>query len=623
MSILAGLTSTSTPSSISMTTIAPIPTTSVAMSTTVIPTEPPTYNTSFQVIIEFRNMSWKMELLNKTSPGYITLKDTITQAVENVLRANNLNSSVQVIEFKPGSVLAFLNINTNRPELQVKETLQDQMTNGTIGSLPVSRTLFSGTLFDVVLKVKAKCNDSQPLKGFKQSQNLTSAIQDVLPSNGKATMEKVSCSETQNVTIVTIRVQTKNPTSENPSKELKNLKEDVENGRLGNFSLIPEWQAYIPGEKLFSVSFNLTSPSQDKNKTIEHLNEAIKQLLGRKNYLRYVEVQLKDDNTTVIVKVGMKTAAPEQPNEALKPLKERINNAGKVGNTTVKKSFKAYINPNTVTRKVFEVHFRLNVSCNESNIGQNQDARKAVISYIDPIKSFKTFIEAKLQSLKCVNGHIYPEERFVQALFLVFLTPDAPDTFSQFFQRLYFYKCKKNKGIWDWGVKIVGLTPTTPSAKRYSHLICGTKPKTTTGATSTKPTKEPTSSGTTPIEPNPSLYVKVKLGITWGEFCSKLEHSLKQKIAWNLYDKNGSKVSPDRIIFINVKKNCADPIQKDEKADVWFYVSKAGSNELHKCLTLKAYKVLKMFLENGNTKELGPDFEGKVCICFLQISLGR
>ena len=623
MSILAGLTSTSTPSSISMTTIAPIPTTSVVMSATVIPTEPPTYNTSFQVIIEFRNMSWKMELLNKTSPGYITLKDTITQAVENVLRANNLNTSVQVIEFKPGSVLAFLNINTNRPELQVKETLQDQMTNGTISSLPVSRTLFSGTLFDVVLKVKAKCNDSQPLKGFKQSQNLTSAIQDVLPSNGKATMEKVSCSETQNVTIVTIRVQTKNPTSENPSKELKNLKEDVENGRLGNFSLIPEWQAYTPGEKLFSVSFNLTSPSQDKNKTIEDLNEAIKQLLGRKNYLRYVEVQLKDDNTTVIVKVGMKTAAPEQPNEALKPLKERINNAGKVGNTTVEKSFKAYINPNTVTRKVFEVHFRLNVSCNESNIGQNQDARKAVISYIDPIKSFKTFIEAKLQSLKCVNGHIYPEERFVQALFLVFLTPDAPDTFSQFFQRLYFYKCKKNKGIWDWGVKIVGLTPTTPSAKRYSHLICGTKPKTTTGATSTKPTKEPTSSGTPPIEPNPSLYVKVKLGITWGEFCSKLEHSLKQKIAWNLYDKNGSKVSPDRIIFMNVKKNCADPIQKDEKADVWFYVSKAGSNELHKCLTLKAYKVLKMFLENGNAKELGPDFEGKVCICFLQISLGR
>ena len=566
-----------------------------------------------------------MELLNKTTPGYIDLKNTITRAVENVLRANNLNTSVQVIEFRPGSVLAFLNIKTNRPELQVREILQEQMTNGTIGSLPVSKTLFSGTLFDVVLKVKAKCNDSQPLKGFTQSQNLTSAIQDVLPNNGKATMEKVSCSDTQNVTIVTIRVQTKNPTSENPGKELKNLKEDVETGRLGNFSLIPEWQAYTPGEKLFSVSFNLTSPSQDKSKTIEDLNEAIKLLLGRTNYLRYVEVLLKDDKTTVIVKVGMKTAAPEQPNEALKPLKERINKAGKVGNTTaVKKSFKAYINPNTVTQKVFEVHFRLNVSCNnESNIGQNQDPRKAVLTYIDPIRSFKTFIEAKLQSLKCVKGHIYPEERFVQAMILVFLTPDAPDTFSQFFNRLYINKCKLNKGIWDWGVKIVGLTPTSPSAKHYSHLICGTKPKPTTSVTSTKPTKEPTSSGTPPIEPNPSLYVKVKLGITWGEFCSKLEHSLKQKVAWNLYDKDESKVSPDRIIFINVKKNCADPSQKDEKADVWFYVSKSSSNELHKRLTLKAYNVLKMFLENGNTKELGPDFEGKVCICFLQISVGR
>ena len=564
-------------------------------------------------------MSWKMELLNKTSAIYIVLRNTTTQAVENVLRANNLNATVQVIQFKPGSVLAFLNIDVNRPELEVRKILQEQMTNGTIGSLPVSKTLFSGTLFDVVLKIKAKCNDSHPLKGFKQSQNLASAVQDVLPSNGKATMQKISCLDKQNVTIVTVRVQTKNPTSENPSKELKNLKIHVGNGRLGNFSLIPEWQAYIPGEKLFSVSFNLTSSFQDKNKTIQDLIEAITKLLENKtNYFRYVEVQLKDDNTTVIVKVGMKTAAPEQPNEALKQLKESVNKAGKVGNTNVtKKSFKAYINRNTLTQKVFEVHFRLNVSCNQSNIGQNQEARKAVISYIDPIKSFKTFIEAKLQRLDCVKGYLYPEERFVEAMILVFLTPDAPDTFGQFFSHLYIGKCKKNKGIWDRGVKIVGLTPTSPSAQRYSHLICGTKPKTTTSATSTKPTREPTSSGTPSMEPDPSLYVKVKLGITWGEFCSKLEHSLKQKIAWNLYDKDGSKVSPDRIIFINVKKNCGDPNQKDEKANVWFYVSKSGSNKLHKCLTLKAYKVLKMFLENGNTNELGPDFEGKVSMHFF------
>ena len=59
-------------------------------------------------------------------------------------------------------------------------------------------------------------------------------------------------------------------------------------------------------------------------------------------------------------------------------------------------------------------------------------------------------------------------------------------------------------------------------------------------------------------------------------------------------------------------KNCADPSKKNEQAEVWFYVSKSGTKEVHKCLTLKAYKVFLMFFGNGNTKQLGPDFEEKV-----------
>lgn len=607
--LLAGIT----PSSIAMATIAPAPSTTVAMPSTVIPTQSPIYNTSFQVIIEFLNTSWSQELLDKASHDYVGLEKTITQAIENALRAKNLNTSVEVLEFKPGSVLAFLNISANNPKKEIKEALQSQMTRGMIENLPVTQTLFSGSLFDVVLKIKAECNDSKKLKGFKQGQNLTSAIQDALPDNEIATVQKVACPVPENVTIVTVRLQVKNPNSENPNNELNYLKKEVEDGRLGNFPLIPEWQAYIPGEKQFSVSFNLTSPSQNRNMTIEELEKAIKSLFKNETDFRYVTVELTNDNKTAIVNVGMKTPAPEQPDKALQPLKESVRK-GKVGNTSVKKkSFNAYINPNTLTQKVFEIHFRLNLSdCQDSKISQNQEARNATIDYINQLKSHQSFIEAKLQSLECVNGNLYPEQRFVQAVFLVYMTPDASDKRGQF--TTYLYKCKKDGGIWDWGVKIIILTPTSSetSVRDYTHYICGTRPKTTPATSTTTPTKEPTSSGTPPIDQNPSLYVKVKLGITWGEFCSKLEHSLKQKIAWNLYDKKGTRVSPDRILFINVKKNCADPSKKDEQAEVWFYASKSGSKKLHKCLTLKAYRVLKMLLENGNTKQLGPEFEGKV-----------
>lgn len=77
-------------------------------------------------------------------------------------------------------------------------------------------------------------------------------------------------------------------------------------------------------------------------------------------------------------------------------------------------------------------------------------------------------------------------------------------------------------------------------------------------------------------------------------------------------DSNGTRVSPDRIVYINVERNCADPGKKDELVEVWFYVSESGSKEVHKSLTLKAYELFKMFFKNGNTKQLGPDFQEKV-----------
>lgn len=572
---------------------------------------------TFQVAIEFKDIAWRKELLNRSSPLRIALAANVTQTIENFFKAKNVSVSVQVIELKPGSVLAFLNVSTHKTENDAKEMLQNQMKSGMIGGLQVSKSLFSGSLFDVVLKLKAKCNDSKELKDFKQSRNLTHEIEKVLPGNKTATVEKVACLETEDVTIVTVRVQVESPTPKNPNEQLRDLKKKVDDGRLGNFTLIPEWQAYIPGEKLFSVSFNLKFTNGTSG-TVEVLQKAIIDLFQNESDFSYVTVELKN-NQTVIVKVGMKTAAPDQPNEALAPLKQSVTN-GQVGNVTlIGNSFRAYINPNTITQKVFEVHFRLNMSDCDS---QNGKAKKAVEDYVNTLRLYKYLIDSKLINISCVNGHYYPNDRFVYAVFLVYITPDAPENFLH-----HLHKCEH---VWDWGVKFVTLTPTSPEIPvgNSTHLFCSrpttpTRPTERTSPTSpkegtspTRPkeetTKKVTSSGTPPIVQNPCLYVKMKLAVTWGEFCSKLEHGLKQKIAWNLYYKDGTRVSPDRIILINVKKSCAEPSKKTERAEVWFYVSKMGSNKLHKCLTLKAYRVLTMFVENANTKELGPEFKEKV-----------
>lgn len=608
-----------------MNTISPTPSTNVIASTAtpVIPTGPSQFHnyTSFEVIMEFVDITWKMEFLSKSSQDYIDLESDITDAVEEALHAKNVSSNAEVIELKPGSVLAFLKISTKEPETQVKELLQNQTSSGKIGNFSVTKNLFSGSLFDVVLMIKAECNDAHELKGFNEKKNLIRAVQEALRGNETVTLQKVKCPDPANITIVTVRVQVEKPSTKNPNKELQGLQEKVNKGQLGNLAVISEWQAYIPGEKQFSVSIRLTTPSQNRSETIEELESVIENVFGNDTDYRYVTVELMKDNKTVIVKVGMKAGAPDQPNEALKPLKENVNQ-GELGHTTVVKTFKAYINPNTLTQKVFKIRIRLNMTDCDS---KPQEARNISVAYMNHLRNYDHFIKAELQTSKCVNGSYFKKQRMIQTWFLVYVRPAAPDSRSQFVR--YLYKCRGERPVYDGGVRIETLTPTSPeyAVGDYSHYVCPKPPRPPQPTTeNTDPTKEPGSSGTPPIEQKPNLYVKVKLGITWGEFCSKLEHSLKQKIAWNLYDKNGTRVSPDRIIFINVEKNCADPSKKDEQAEVWFYVSKSGSNTLHRCLTLKAYKVLKMFLENGNTKPLGTEFEGKVdsnIHYFLLISL--
>lgn len=92
---------------------------------------------TFQVAIEFKDIAWKKELLNRSSPLRIALAENVTQTIENFFKAKNVSASVQVIELKPGSVLAFLNVSTNKTENDAKEMLQNQMKSGMIGGLRV------------------------------------------------------------------------------------------------------------------------------------------------------------------------------------------------------------------------------------------------------------------------------------------------------------------------------------------------------------------------------------------------------------------------------------------------------------------------------------------------------
>ena len=587
--------------------------------------------TSFQVMIEFVDITWNDKFLNKTSDQYKSLDSNVTEAVKDALRVENVNSNVHVIEFKPGSVLGFFNITAMKPETEVKAALRRQMKNGTIGDFNVSKTLFSGSLFDVVIKLKKECNDTHALNVKHEVERVKREVENVLPGNETATLQKVICPKPGNVTIVTFRLQVEDASSNNPDKQLQGLKASVERGQLRNFSLIPEWQAYIPGEKQFLVSFNLTKPSKNRSVTIKDLEEAIKDLfkLNDSDY-RYVIVDLLSDNKTAVVKIGMKTVPIDKPGalmNPLDPLKEKVK-TGTIGNTSVLgKSFEASVNPSTLTQKVFQVEFRLNMSDCNLNINR-ENASKAVNDYIrNRLKEYKCFLKADFlrDKLRCQNGSRYKKQLFIHGAFLVYVHPSASELRNQF--NPFLLECGRNAegATYDWGIRVTPLTPTPTQTKigEGIRMVCPNKHK-------TEPTSEPTAAitvtegSTFPTSPStevpvldPSLYVKVRLGITWGEFCSKLEHSLKQKIAWNLFDKNGTKISPDRIIFINVEKNCADPSKKDEQAEVWFYVSKVDSNKLHKCLTLKAYKVLKMFVDNGNTKPLGQDFEGKVKITFL------
>ena len=595
---------------------------------------------------------------------FAALAKNLTTAVSDALKTVG-DTTVDVVEFKPGSVIAVLNITTSASnEKDMKSKLTEEMKDGQLGGFSVDPTIYSGTLLDVVLRVASACNDSLEDKGFDQKEEFEKAISEEMSNNPKflaANIQRIDCSAADNITIVTARVQIDDPSASSPYKELSRLRSQVDAGRVGNFTVVPDWNAYSPGGKVFYVYVTLQTETVDMALTRKQLEQFVESEFKSEDNFRYVHASTPDSKTAII-EIGMASSTSEFLSLALSPLAADLSRA-KLGNVTVvKKDNRVTIDTRSLTRKTFEITFVQYVSSCEDdpNNPYYKNLTQGFWRFIDESmkanKINEVYLETNVRSIKCQNSTT------LRGFASIYLKPTAQDDIAQFLKP--FYKCKTLINIYNAGIRITLKTPTQPDTNgQWSPALGGVtvtyvcpkpKPKPPTVTTTTTPTTRPTSSpsttgspttkaslsstGKTTDEPSnatepthetertipstnrvilptltiePELYIKLKLRLTWGEFCSKRD-ALKEKIAWNLRDSNDIRVCPERIVFINVERNCADPGKKVELTVVWFYVSKSGSKEVHKDQTLKAYELLKMFFENGNTKPLGLDFQGKV-----------
>ena len=635
-------------------------------------------NASFQISIQLSQTPWSEDFFNNKSAMSVALATNLTTAVSKVIKTVG-HGTVEVVEFRPGSVIAVMKVTASSlHEKAMKAKLESEMKDGDLGGFSVEQTLYSGAIFDVILKVKFSCNDSLPDKGFIQKEELVNAISSGLSGNPEvlnASIHGIECSEADNITMVTARVQINDPSTANPYKELSGLRSQVDSGKLGSFSVVPEWKSYIPGEKVFYVRVVLKTGSTNTTQTRQQLKQFIEDEFKGDSKFRYVHVVMPD-NTSAIIEIGMRSSTSPILSLALAPIGYELGRAN-LGNVLVNRKLnRVTIDIKSLTRKIFVVRLTKYVpSCMDADVKNTSSSHYNELSqrftqFIDtnmkahPLNS-QFYLSTEVITLTCKNS------TSVQGYSYVYMKPNTEDKIANLNGALY--KCSTEPGIFDHGLKISLRTPTNPDARgTWSTSLDGVsltrgsclKPKppdptnpsptapptttepptqvstagnrtttpatgnqtTTPGFSSTKPqtttTMKPvvTSETTTPpttkvvlptLPKEPELYVKVKLGLTWGEFCS-IQHVFKERIAWNVRDQNDTRVSPDRIIYVNVERNCADPSKNDELADVWFYVSKPGSQEADESLTSKAYELFKMFFENGNTRQLGPYFEEKV-----------
>ena len=651
-------------------------------------------NTSFQISIHLSQTPWSEDFFNNKSTQYISLATTLETAVLNVIKTVG-NGTVKVLEFKPGSVIAIIKVTaSNSDETAMKTKLESEMKDGQLGGYSVDPILYLGSVFDVILKIRSTCNNSLPDKGFLQKDELVQTVSSEMSGNAdflNASIYGIECSQADNITLLTTRVQIKNSWATNPFKELSGLKSQVDAGKLGSFSVVPEWKSYVPGEKVFYVRVTLLTASTNTTQTKQQLKQFVENDFKDDSNFRYVQVIMPDSNHAVM-EIGMRSSTSPILYKALSPIRSDLSGANLGGVKVNKRQNRVTIDMKSLTRKIFEVSFIKYVpSCvsadlSDTNSSHYKELGQKFTQFIDTnmkahALNSKFYLSNEVLKLECKN---YTS---VKGYSYVYMKPSTEDKIANLNGALY--KCSTERGIYDNGLKISLRTPTSPEAKgTWSWSLDGVSltrgsclrpkptnptngPAPTTGGTTTgkpstahttgkpsttqtagKQTTAQTTSkpSTTPYYPStkpqdstttkasvksesivpptteiilptlPSeieLYAKVRLEMTWEEFCSK-QDSFKEIIVWNVRDKNDSRISPDRIIYVNMERNCADPRKRETQAEVWFYVSEPESTQINEYLTFKLYSLFKMFFDNGNTKQLGSEFEEKV---FLKVIL--
>ena len=569
---------------------------SASVSASVSVTPVPSQNTTAQFSLELTEKSWNANLLDKTSNEYKKLRDDLSDALES-----SLNSSivfVNIVGFSPGSVIAAFTMTTSNSHFpSARKTLEEKLKKGKLGNFSVVPTLISENTFEVMFKVNETCEPDFLDKSSKTFKSFRSKVEKAVRNESTmsmkitgVTLKRVECPEDKSYTSVTLLVQIDQPKSQSPDEALKDLKTNAINGKVGALSVDPDsWKAFKYGNKrLFVASLKLIGA----NDTMEKLHKAVDELMANQSDYLYNTVEI--ENGAAIIKVSMKPTASSYPNEALEPLRKAANK-GKIGSVDVESnSYNAWME-SPLSAKVYRVQLDYAMSKCHQNTISDSEVEDDVSKYIEEkFKNSNTY-----KNVTSVEV-LYCKEKAARVQVLIHMDPSVPDNPAKSLITLMNCANPNNKGkTFD----VLLLTPTTAGYSKVTTFYCNEK------TTSTSPT--PT---TVLPEKLPKLYVKVRLDMTWRKFCQEnLDQKLKKKIAENLYGKNGQRVSAEQIVFFNKEKRCKDPMKQDEQVDLWFYVSATpGSNKVSKCLTVKAYKVLKMFFDNGNTDKLGADFDGKV-----------
>ncbi len=156
-------------------------------------------NVSFQVSIQLSQTAWSEDLFNNRSSGFVLLATNLTTTISDILKTVG-DARVEVLEFKPGSVIAVLKLTAfNSIEGALFKTkLESEMKDRMLGTFSVDPTLYVGTIFDVVIKVKLVCNNTVVDKGFGQKGDFVKAISSAMSSNTGflgANIKRIECSE--------------------------------------------------------------------------------------------------------------------------------------------------------------------------------------------------------------------------------------------------------------------------------------------------------------------------------------------------------------------------------------------------------------------------------------------